>query len=251
MASTDSDHATSNQSARNAAGASHVTRVLVVDDFPISRLGLCSLLDGYPGLYVVGEAEDAASAISAARSLGPELVVIDPVLAVGDAYDALRTIRAELPEARILVLAKTNDLDLASEAIRCGADGFLVKTASQSVLLNAIQRLLSGESVVSPELAVRALRASGSPSVEPPLPDPLTPRELEVLRLVSAGHTNPQIARQLFMAIGTVKVHVEHILSKLGAAGRTDAAVRAASLGLLQAEPESTASANRHMPPGQ
>ena len=69
-------------------------------------MGLCSLLDGYPGLYVVGEAEDAASAISAARSLGPDLVVIDPVLAIGDAYDALRTIRAELPEARILVLAK-------------------------------------------------------------------------------------------------------------------------------------------------
>jgi len=110
-------------------------------------LGLCSLLDGYPGLYVVGEAEDAASAISAARSLGPGLVVIDPVLAVGDAYDALRTIRAELPEARILVLAKTDDLDVAAEAIRCGADGFLVKTASPGVLLNAIQRLLSREPV--------------------------------------------------------------------------------------------------------
>jgi DNA-binding NarL/FixJ family response regulator len=250
MASTDSDRATSNQSARDPAGASHVTRVLVVDDFPISRLGLCSLLDGYPGLYVVGEAEDAASAISAARSLGPGLVVIDPVLAVGDAYDALRTIRAELPEVRILVLAKTDDLDVAAEAIRCGADGFLVKTASQSVLLNAIQRLLSGESVVSPELAVRALRATGT-SGEPPLPDALTPRELEVLRLVSAGHTSPQIARQLFMSIGTVKVHVEHILGKLGAAGRTDAAVRAASLGLLQPEQDNGASANRPMLPGQ
>jgi len=146
MASTDSDRATSNQSARDPAGASHVTRVLVVDDFPISRLGLSSLLDGYPGLYVVGEADDAASAISAARRLRPELVVIDPVLAMGDAYEALRTIRAELPEARILVLAKSDDLDVAAEAIRCGADGLLVKTASHSVLLNAVQRLLSGES---------------------------------------------------------------------------------------------------------
>jgi DNA-binding NarL/FixJ family response regulator len=251
MASTDIDHAEpTQQRARPAVGPSLV-RVLVVDEFPIERLGLCSLLGGYPGLHVIGEADGAESAESAARRLRPDLVVIDPVMTGGEAFDALRAIRAELPNARLLVLAKSDDIEVAAEAIRCGADGFLVKTASQNVLLNAVQRLLRGESVVNPELALRALRAAGQTARDIQSPDPLTPRELEVLRLLSAGHTNPQIARQLFMAVGTVKVHVEHILGKLGAAGRTDAAVRAASLGLLRRGAESSRSADRPMPPGR
>ena len=255
MASTDTDRANKAEAtSRPAAGPPPPppARVLVVDDFPISRLGLSSLLDGYPGLYVVGEADDAESAASAAARLRPDLVVIDPVMAGGDAFGALRAIRAELPDARILVLAKNDDLEVAVESIRCGADGFLVKTVSQSTLLNAVQRLLRGESVVNPELAFRAVRAAAPASSDPdlPTPDPLTPRELEVLRLLSAGHTNPQIARRLFMAVGTVKVHVEHILSKLGAAGRTDAAVRAASMGLLRPEPNGSSSADRPMSPG-
>ena len=236
MASTDTDRARSSPAAApEAAGSPPLVPVLVVDEFPISRLGLTSLLNGYPGLHVVAEADDGSSAERAARRVRPGLVVIDPVMAKGDAFDAMSTIRVELPLTRILVLAKSDDLEVAARAIRCGADGFLVKTVAQSALLNAVQRLLRGETVVNPELALRALRAGGaSPAPELSTPEPLTPRELEVLRLLSTGRTNPQIARQLFMAVGTVKVHVEHILDKLGAAGRTDAAVRAASLGLLQ-----------------
>jgi DNA-binding NarL/FixJ family response regulator len=250
MASTDTGHANGNRIGDgNAAGAPPVVRVLVVDEFPISRLGLSSLLGGYPGLCVVGEADTAESALRAAQRLRPGLVVIDPVMTTGDAFAALRTMRAELPDVRLLVLAKNDDLDVATEAIRCGADGFLIKTVSQTVLLNGVQRLLRGETVVNPELALRALRAAAPSGSDLSAPDPLTPRELEVLRLLGAGHTNPQIARQLFMAVGTVKVHVEHILGKLGAAGRTDAAVRAAGMGLLRPEPEEASSATRPMPP--
>jgi DNA-binding NarL/FixJ family response regulator len=233
-----------------ARAARSAVRVLVVDEFPIARRGLTSMLDGYPGLDVVGEADDASSAEDAARRLRPDLVVIDPVMGRGDGFGALRAIRAELADARILVLAKTDDLEVASEAMRCGADGFLVKTVTQSALLNAIQRLLNGEPVVDPQVAARAVRAGAAPPAIESMPDPLTPRELEVLRLLSLGHTNPQIARQLYMAVGTVKVHVEHLLGKLGATDRTDAAVRAAGMGLLTPEPEETPSAERHMPAG-
>jgi DNA-binding NarL/FixJ family response regulator len=233
-----------------AQAARSAVRVLVVDEFPIARSGITSMLDGYPGLDVVGEADDAASAEDAARRLRPDLVVIDPVMARGDGFEALRTMRAEHQEARILVLAKTDDLEVASEAMRCGADGFLVKTVTQSALLNAIQRLLNGEPVVDPQVAARAVRAGGPPSPVESMPDPLTPRELEVLRLLSLGHTNPQIARQLYMAVGTVKVHVEHLLGKLGATDRTDAAVRAAGMGLLTPDQEEGPSAERHMPAG-
>jgi two-component system, NarL family, nitrate/nitrite response regulator NarL len=224
--------------------------VLVVDEFPIWRQALTAVLGGFPGLTVVGEADTADAAERLARRLRPGLVVIDPVMASGDAYEALSLMRAELPDARLLVFARTDDLDVATEAIRRGADGFLVKTVSQSALLNAVQRLLRGQSVVNPDLALRALRAGSAGTPHAAAPEPLTPRELEVLRLLGAGHTNPQIARSLFMAVGTVKVHVEHILGKLGAASRTDAAVRAAGLGLLRPEPDEAASATRPMPPG-
>ena len=252
MASTDTDHASSSRAAAaGAAGSPPLVPVLVVDEFPISRLGLTSLLNGYPGLHVVAEADDARSALQAARRVRPLLVVMDPVMGTGDAFDTMRALREELPQSWMLVLAKSDEPDVAAEAIRSGADGFLVKTVAQSALLNAVQRLLRGESVVNPELALRALRAGGPPAeAELSMPEPLTPRELEVLRLLSTGRTNPQIARQLFMAVGTVKVHVEHILDKLGAAGRTDAAVRAASLGLLQPDQDEGSSASRPMPPG-
>ena len=109
----------------------------------------------------------------------------------------------------------------------------------------AVDRLMRGEAVLDPALAMRALRFVRNEIGEP---EPLTPRELEVLRLLSHGQTNPQIAKRLFMAVGTVKVHVQHILSKLGAADRTDAAVRASTRGLLDDEPPA---AERHMPAGR
>lgn len=160
MASTDTDRATSSPvGAPEAAGSPPLIPVLVVDEFPISRLGLTSLLNGYPGLHVVAEADDASSAERAARRVRPGLVVIDPVLAKGDAFDAMRAIRVELPQARILVLAKSDDHEVAARAIFCGADGFLVKTVAQSAFLNAVQRLLRGETVVSPELHHRLVSA--------------------------------------------------------------------------------------------
>jgi DNA-binding NarL/FixJ family response regulator len=222
--------------------------VVVVDEFPIERLGLRSLMAGFPGYEVVGEAGDLPSAEQLARDERPDLVVIDPMMAHGDAFRALAALREQLPEARILVLAKSADPEIAMAAIRGGADGFLVKTVTQAALLAAVTRLMAGEAVIDPDLAMQVMRAG--PAIDPraAMPDPLTPREHEVLRLISQGRTNPQIAHQLFMAVGTVKVHVEHIIGKLGAADRTDAAVRAAGLGLLRPSQDEEESATRHMP---
>jgi DNA-binding NarL/FixJ family response regulator len=160
MASTDMDRAGSIPAgAPEAAGSPPLIPTLVVDEFPISRLGLTSLLNGYPGLHVVAEADDASSAERAARRVRPGLVVIDPVMGKGDAFDAMSSIRVELPQTRILVLAKSDDLEVAARAIGAGADGFLVKTVSQNAFLNAVQRLLRGETVVSPELHQRLVSA--------------------------------------------------------------------------------------------
>ncbi|HEX2193744.1 MAG TPA: response regulator transcription factor [Candidatus Limnocylindria bacterium] len=239
--------------AREQAATEAAASVLVVDEFPITRVGLRAVLDGYPGLTVVGEADSAAAAEDAARALRPELIVIDPVMSRGDGFAAVRHIRADLPDARILVLTKSGDLDVAAEAVRCGANGILVKTVTQNALLNGIHRLLRGEPVIDPQVAVRAVasvNAPGETARSLSMPEPLTPRELEVLSLLSNGHSNPEIARRLFVAVGTVKVHVEHILGKLGASDRTDAAVRAVGLGLLTPAASEPASADRHMPPG-
>ena len=160
MASTDIDRARSSPAgAPEAAGSPPLIPVLVVDEFPISRLGLTSLLNGYPGLHVVAEADDASSAERAARRVRPGLVVIDPVMGKGDAFDAMSAIRVELPQTRILVLAKSDDVEVAARAIICGADGFLVKTVAQSAFLNAVQRLLRGETVMNPELRHRLVSA--------------------------------------------------------------------------------------------
>lgn len=191
------------------------------------------LADAMP-IEFIGEAGDLQAAMALARRLQPDLVLLEVAMHGGEGLEVLRRLRLELPASRVLAITISQELALVADAVRAGAHGYLIKTADQDALVDAVRRVLTGQLAIDPSLAMRALRASsGRDAAIDAMPEPLTPRELDVLRLVSQGHTNPEIARKLLVAAGTVKIHVEHILAKLGAAGRTDAAVRAEQLGLL------------------
>jgi DNA-binding NarL/FixJ family response regulator len=236
---------------RQRAGSTGVVeRILVVDETPLGRSGIQAMLAATRDLYVAGEAATPDAALAAARRLRPDLIVIDPAMREADGMELLRALRRELPDVRVLVFTDRDDADLVTAEVQAGADGILLKHCTRAELLRAIHMLLRGEAVIDPYVAFQALRAAEPSTVArrgAGVPEPLTPRELEILRLIGRGHSNPQIARRLYVALGTVKAHVEHILGKLGAADRTEAAVRAAGLGLLD-EPQR--SAERPRPSG-
>jgi DNA-binding NarL/FixJ family response regulator len=214
-------------------------RVVIADLSPMARAGLTSLLADDTRFDVVAAVGDCETVLPWLAELSPDLLIVNP--GRGD-LTAIAALRSAASGALLLILSAEDDI--VGEAVRAGADGFLLKDADGSEILAAIDRLMHGEAVLEPALAIQALRADGDAIGEP---ESLTPRELEVLRLLSHGQTNPQIAKRLFMAVGTVKVHVEHILSKLGAKNRTDAAVRGSARGLLDDE---LPAADRHMPAG-
>ena len=213
--------------------------VVIVDRSPMARSGLASLLTNDARYQVVANVSDCETVLPQLDELKPDLLIIDP----GGDLRALETLRAAAPFARLLVMSA--EPETLAGAVQAGADGFLLKDADGPEIIAAVDRLMNGEVVLDPALAMQALRLRTDFIGEP---EPLTPRELDVLRLLSHGHTNPQIAESLFVAVGTVKVHVEHILSKLGASDRTDAAVRATTRGLLDDQPPPS---DRHMPVGR
>lgn len=212
-------------------------RVAIADPSPMARAGLTTLFQADKRFTIVAAGGDWAAILPHLGETGPDVLIIDPG---AGSLSCLASVRLAAPGARILVLAASNSR--VGEAVRAGADGFLLREADGEQILSAVDQLLLGRAVLDPQLALHALR---SETDDPGTPQPLTPRELEVLRLLSHGETNPQIAKRLFMAVGTVKVHVEHILSKLGATDRTDAAVRALGRGILDDDPPSV---DRHMP---
>jgi DNA-binding NarL/FixJ family response regulator len=198
--------------------------VVIIDPSPMARAGLRLALEA-AGHEVVAEVAGCESVdIRAARLSALAITNLGHGSASG-----LDLLRAAAPELRIPVLVEEGS-DVAA-AVQAGADGVLPTVADADRILAAMDDVLQGRAVLDPALALHALRMRPE-SI--PDPDPLTPRELEVLRLLSEGNTNPQIAARLFLAVGTVKVHFEHILSKLGASDRTEAAVRAVSRGLLR-----------------
>jgi DNA-binding NarL/FixJ family response regulator len=204
-------------------------RVALVNASPMALAGLKALVESAGTFNLVAQASTCEELLPMLADGSPDLIIAD----VGHRpLTTLTAVRGAAPGARILILS--SDPSRVVDAAQAGADGFLLDDADEDQIRSAIRDLLSGHVVLDPELAMGALRTAHDPIGEP---EPLTPRELEVLRLLSKGHTNPQIARRLFLAVGTVKVHVEHILGKLAAVDRTDAAVRALHRGLLDDEP--------------
>ena len=225
--------------------ASPPARLIVADDHALVRKGIEGMLEGEPDLEIVGEAADGREALELCRRLRPDLVLMDVRMPEIDGLAAARAIKAQSAGTNILMLTAYGDPVDLFEAVRAGAVGYVTKDAGKRELIGAVRGALDGKSPLNPELAMRLLRSlagregratglSPEPGKQPEsLPEALTPRELEILRLVAKGQTNRQISRKLVVSPATVKVHVEHILSKLGASDRTQAAVRASEAGLL------------------
>ncbi len=212
--------------------------LFLIDDHTLLRRGLVALLSQQDDLQVVGEAGDAAQALRLVPQLRPQVILLDNHLPGVRGIDAIADLRAASPGSRILMLTVSEDgADLAS-ALQRGAQGYLLKTIDGELLAEAIRRAAHGEPVVSPEMMgklVAAFQSQGGPppaaAPEPAAEDsgaPLSPREEEVLREIARGASNKEIARQLSIAETTVKIHVQHILRKLGLSSRVQAAVYAA-----------------------
>ena len=238
-------------------------RILLADDHALIREGLRTMLSGEEGLEVVGEAHDGQQALQACRELRPDLVLMDVRMPEMDGLEATKRIKAEMPRTSVVMVTMHESPDYLLEAVRAGAAGYVLKDASGERLLGAVRRTLEGEFPLDEGLAMRLLTrlateektptgkasaggapsssSSGDASAGAPVGAPvgqsgglerLTPREVEVLRLLSRGQTNPQIAQNLLYSVSTVKAHVRSILSKLGVSDRTQAAVRAIEAGM-------------------
>lgn len=226
----------SNSSAGSPNGS---ISVLLVDDHAIWRGGVRSMLDDTE-FEVVGEASSGKEALEVARELNPKMVLLDIRMAGGDGLDALQALKREHPNMSVLMLTTYDNPTYMARAVAGGASGYLLKGVEREDLLASLRAVASGEMLIDSQSLVRSLRgiseqAAGSED----LMEPLTERELEVLRLLSTGLANRDIASILFVAESTVKTHVEHIIGKLGVSDRVQAAVWAARHGLITLPPES------------
>ena len=211
-------------------------RVLVADDQALVRSGLRMILKSDPGVEVVAEAADGSEAVTLARELRPDVVLMDVRMPKLDGIEATRRLLREPEPPRVLVLT-TFDLDeYVFGALRVGASGFLLKDAPEEQLLAAIRIVLDGSSTFAPAVTARLVErfASAGEIVRPPQLDELTPRELDVLTFLARGLTNAEIAAELVVSEHTVKTHVAHVLQKLGLRDRTQAVILAYESGLVR-----------------
>jgi two-component system, NarL family, response regulator LiaR len=206
--------------------------VLVVDDHAVVREGLRAFLDLQEGIAVVGEAADGLEAVEQAARLDPDVALMDLVMPRLDGVGAIRALRTSAPRTRVIVLTSFLDDEKLLPALRAGAAGYLLKNAEPQELVRAIRAAHAGEVLLDPVVAARLVQTLGAGGDEGPL-DRLTPRELEVLRLIGQGYPNKRIAQRLGVAEKTVKTHVGHVFAKLGVTDRTQAAVLAVREGLV------------------
>jgi two-component system, NarL family, response regulator LiaR len=207
-------------------------RVLITDDHKVVRRGLRGFLELDPELEVVGEASNGEEAVELARSLEPDVVLMDLLMPVMDGIEATRQIRRELPEVEVVALTSVLEDASVTGAIKAGAIGYLLKTTDADELCEAIKAAAAGQVQLAPEAAARLMHEVRAPDS----PEALTERETEVLELIARGKTNNQIARELFVGEATVKSHVHSILSKLNVNSRTQAALYAVRVGLVPAD---------------
>jgi DNA-binding NarL/FixJ family response regulator len=218
-------------------------RILLADDQALFREGLHTLLSVQPDLEVVGEAANGEEAVRLAQTLHPDVVLMDLQMPVLDGVAATRQLRAACPACRVIVLTTFDDDEYVFEGLRAGAAGYLLKDTPSARLAEAIRAAARGESFLEPSVAAKVVaefnRLSAAPNplapraAVQPLAEPLSERELEVLRRVAQGESNKEIAAALYLAEGTVKNHLTNILGKLGVTDRTQAALRGKELGLI------------------
>jgi len=208
--------------------------VLVADDHPVVRQGLRTFLATQEDLDVVGEAATCTEAAERAAELRPDVVLLDLVMPGGDGIEAARKIREASPESKVIVLTSYPDDATVLPALEAGAAGYLLKDVEPQELADGVRRVHRGESLLHPAVAPRVIREAVGPGTAAER-DSLTPRELDVLRLLARGLPNKLIARELGIAERTVKTHVSSIFAKLGVTDRTQAALYAVREGLTNA----------------
>ena len=230
-------------------------RVLIADDHDLVRDGFHRMLASAPELQVVGEASNGQEAIELCRSLRPDLVLMDVRMPIIDGLAATRTIKEEMPTTSVLIVSTYDNPDYLFEAIGAGAAGYVLKDTRKHKLIEVIRKVLNGEASLDSEVAMQLIKRFTNEPIErrrgdrrrepssvpeerggasPPAPlEGLTYRELEILPLLVQGKSNPEIAEDLTISRATVKVHVSHIINKLGVSDRTQAVVHAIELGLV------------------
>jgi NarL family two-component system response regulator LiaR len=213
-------------------------RILIADDHAVVRKGLITLIASEPGMEVVGEAVDGVEAVIRARSLKPDVILLDMIMPRQNGIEAIHQIKREDPEARILVITSFAEDQMIFPAIKAGALGYLLKDASPQQLIQAIYDVHKGKSSLHPTVALKLIRELNRSSGLPTMEDPLTERELMILKLVAQGLSNPEIAERLVISERTVGNHIGNILRKLHLSNRTQAALFALREGLADLENE-------------
>jgi two-component system response regulator NreC len=208
-------------------------RVLIVDDHAVVRAGLRHLVDAEDDLETVGEAGDAREAIFEARSSKPDVILMDVVMPDQSGLDVLPSLLHEHPETKVLILSMQDDPRYVREALAAGASGYVLKEAADNEVVGAIREVARGGRYVHPELGARLIAAEADAARRAD-EDPLSDREREVLRLLALGHTNQEIAKQLYISVRTAETHRAHIMQKLRLGSRAELVRYAISQGLLE-----------------
>jgi two-component system response regulator NreC len=212
-------------------------RILIVDDHAVVRSGLRLLLDAEEDLQPVGEAGSALQAVFEARSLKPDVILLDVVMPDQSGLEVIPQLLHELPETKILVLSMQDDPPYVRQAFSAGASGYVLKEAADNELVTAVREVAKGGRYVHPELGAR-LVAAETEAAKRAEEDPLSDREREVLRLLALGHTNQEIAKQLYISVRTAETHRAHIMQKLRLESRAELVRYALAQGLLEAASE-------------
>jgi len=218
---------------------SNVIRVFVTDDHSIVRKGIKAALELTPDIEFVGEAANGREAVETVSAISPDVILMDLVMPEMDGIEAIRQIKENNPDVHILVLTTFAGEDKIFPAIKAGALGYHLKDSGPEELIEAIRQVNRGESSLHPIIARKVLQELSGPVEKAPTPDPLTPREVDVLRLVAQGMENPDMAEKLVISEATVRTHVSNIMSKLHLASRTQVALYALREGLASLDDKS------------
>lgn len=209
-------------------------RVLIVDDHPVVREGIGSMLKKETDFKVVGEASNGLEAVEKARELSPDVVLMDLRMPEMDGVEAISTIKAEKPDIKFIILTTYSDDEYIFKGIAAGARAYLLKDAPRDELFKAIRMVSRGESLIQPVVASRVLDKLAELSRKTPAGDTLSDREIEVLRLMAGGQSNKDIADHLSITQSTVKTHITSIFQKLNVTTRTEAVTNALKKGIIQ-----------------
>jgi two-component system, NarL family, response regulator NreC len=211
-------------------------RIVIVDDHAVVRSGLKLLLDGQEDMEVVGEAGDARTAVFETRAQKPDVILMDVVMPTGSGIEATPAVLKEAPDAKVLILSMQDDPAYVREAFAAGASGYVLKEGADTELVEAVREVAGGRRYVHPTLGARLVAAEADERARAE-EDPLSEREHEILRLLALGHTNQEIASELYLSVRTVETHRAHIMQKLRISTRAELVRYALEHGVLD-QPE-------------